>query len=236
MNNDILYKELINPDLNLNPVERSEIMDILERQVSRDYTHLIRNVPNHKLPFWLHERFHRYELLIEYVAFFMFEAYIPAYKTTRMLHSDLDYGRGGDFGTWQEQYAAMNYELTDYTPTMEWWDMRSVNVDVHLPPPREQYASIRPNGVHFGSRNNNTGIPGENSGAKLLARTTLRPEPVLIRTDVPHIVYSEAPIMHRRISMSIRFSGNPTIGDLNDIFSQGLRTNDAADDTTSRQT
>ena len=204
-----------NKEIHLTPHERNELLSIVHspKCLNKEMLHNIRNVSYEHIPLWLHDKYNEYGLHIDYIAFFTFPANWPANRSFRILHSDLDW----DGSEWYPCQAALNYELTDYTTRMEWWDMTE-SKQTPFYPDESKKMGIRPNGIHYGSRNLTKGIAGEYTGAQKLDEVDLTQAPMLIRTDVPHIVYTSQLILHERVSVSIRFKENPSIGELHAKF------------------
>jgi hypothetical protein len=219
-------------DILLTPRERTDLLSLAQspKCVNKEMLHSIRNTRYEHIPLWLHDKYQPYNLSIDYIAFFVFGEYIPAGRSFRMLHSDLDW----DGAEWYPCKAALNYELTRYTTRMEWWDMTESRQTAFYPTEHE-HLGIRPNGIHYGSRNTSSGIPGEHTGARKLDEGVLDAKPVIIRTDVPHIVYAEEFIKEERVSISIRFKENPSIGELYAKLQQRpVGKDDTQNDTSSR--
>jgi len=226
-----MHYSLDTTELNLTPRERTDLLSLAQspKCVNKEMLHSIRNTRYEHIPLWLHDKYKGFDLSIEYIAFFVFGEYIPAGRSFRMLHSDLDWS-GSE---WYPCKAALNYELTRYTTRMEWWDMTEARQTAFTPVEGE-HMGIRPNGIHYGSRNTSTGIPGEHTGARKLDEGVLGDKPVIIRTDVPHIVYAEEFIKEERVSISIRFKENPSIGELYAKLQQGpVGKDDTQNDTSS---
>lgn len=105
---------------------------------------------------------------------------------------------------WHTVPFAINWEITESSATINWWDTGSA--EKHYPPEipfasTEYYVA---NGIHYGERVSPGQATEKDSFNLIKSHVMTKQFPSMIRTDVPHSVeYSN---LESRLSISLRFS------------------------------
>lgn len=121
---------------------------------------------------------------------------ITASHTTRMIHTDIQLAKTGN---WQTITCGLNWELNETNNMFQWWDMGTIPEIFPPQLPDDKRLKLL-NGIHFGKRNQ----LGIHEGATLLDSVNVK-TPTLVRTDIPHST-TYTGVSKQRIGLSVRFA------------------------------
>lgn len=110
-----------------------------------------------------------------------------------LLHSDIL--RVND--TWLPVSYGINWELTGDNPIFTWWQTQRSKFF----PADPRNFHLNPQGIHYGAR----GKRGVDNNDILLESVNTGIGPLLVRTDVPHLIYWPKRIIKNRVAISLRF-------------------------------